>query len=215
MRADLKADTTTTDGMPSMYMNMWNLDAMIGHSTDHMVRDAAKSLKGEPPPPDQNGRAGPAACPRSRAAGNPLANVVVAALKEAFDRDHARLELERASWRSSGDERTSAAHRVAWPGGGAGASRLKLLGGTALIGWIAAVVALAVRFGAVSTAGRVALAVGWALLLGALGTAFTAQGRVSADIGRRAASRSSPDVQAQRRCGCSWPASGPPLSLLI
>src|SRR6187399_3218507 len=61
------------------------------------LRDAAKRFKGEP----SGGESGLAPAP---AAGSALAgqiearltNVVVAALKEAFDRDHARLELERA-----------------------------------------------------------------------------------------------------------------------
>ncbi len=109
--------------------------------------------------------------------------MVVAALKEAFDRDHARLEFERHQLdeqRRRAEEamrlelRRQAADREL--------GRLRLLAGTALVGWIASVVALGARIGAVSTPGRVALAVGWALLLGALGAAFSAQGRVGADV---------------------------------
>jgi hypothetical protein len=108
-----------------------------------------------------------------------LTNVVVAALKEAFDRDHARLELERAQLdeqRRRAEEamrmelRRQAAEREL--------QRLRLLAGTALVGWIASVVVLVVRLGAVSLPGRAVMAVGWVLLLGALGAAFSAQGRV-------------------------------------
>ena len=70
-----------------------------------------------------------------------LTNVVVAALKEAFDRDHARLELERAQLddqRRRAEEamrlelRRQAADREV--------GRLRLLAATALVGWIASVV---------------------------------------------------------------------------
>ena len=165
-------------------MNMWNINAMIrAFDAIMMFRDAAKSLKGEPPAPTSMAKPEPPPAPALGQLEATLTNVVVAALKEAFDRDHARLELERSQLeeqRRRADEalrmelRRQAAEREL--------SRLRLLGGTALVGWIASVVALAVRFGAVSTAGRVALAVGWALLLGALGAAFSAQGRISADM---------------------------------
>src|SRR5687767_157272 len=111
-----------------------------------------------------------------------LTNVVVAALKEAFDRDHARLELERAQLdeqRRRAEEamraelRRQAADREI--------GRLRLLAATALIGWIASVALFVARLGTASTNARVVIAVAWLVLLGALGAAFTAQGRVSAD----------------------------------
>src|SRR5438128_10007783 len=67
-------------------------------------------------------------------------NVVVAALKEAFDRDHARLELERAELdeqRRRAEEtlrlelRRQTIDREL--------SRLRLLTGTALVGWLASI----------------------------------------------------------------------------
>jgi len=109
----------------------------------------------------------------------PLTNVVVAALKEAFNRDHARLELERAQLdeeRRRAEQamrlelRRQAAEREL--------SRLRLLAGAALIGWIAAVAMFAGGLAGASTAARVLLAGGWLLLLGALGMAFTAQSQV-------------------------------------
>lgn len=112
-----------------------------------------------------------------------LTNVVVAALKEAFDRDHARLELERAQLeeqRRRAEEalraelRRQAADREV--------GRLRLIAATALGGWVAAVVLVVARLDAASVASRSVSAIGWLLLLAALGTAFTAQGRVSASV---------------------------------
>lgn len=110
-----------------------------------------------------------------------LTNVVVAALKEAFARDHARLELERAQLdeqRKRAEEalrlelRRQAADREV--------GRLRLVAGTAMVGWIASVVLLVARLDAVSGIARGMTAAAWLLLLGALGAAFTAQGRISA-----------------------------------
>ena len=105
-----------------------------------------------------------------------LTNVLVAALKEAFDRDRARLDLERIQLeeqRKRAEEtlrielrRQAAEHEL---------GRLRLLAGTAMIGWIASVVMVAARLDAISTPGRAAIAAGWLLLLGALGLAFSAQ----------------------------------------
>lgn len=166
-------------------MSMWNLNAMMrAFDAVMMLRDAAKSFKGEPPASTSMSKPPPP--PPAAALGQleaTLTNVVVAALKEAFDRDHARLELERSQLeeqRRRADEavrlelRRQAAEREL--------SRLRLLAGTAVVGWIASVVALGARLAAVSMPGRVTLAVGWGLLLGALAAAFSAQGRVNAFV---------------------------------
>ncbi len=151
-----------------------------------MFRDAAKTLRGEPPPTTSIARQEPVPAATPMLASQleaTLTNVVVAALKEAFDRDHARLEMERKQLdeeRRRAEEslrlelRRQAADREL--------GRLRLLAGTALVGWIASIVALAFRMGALSTPARIALALGWALLLGALGAAFSAQGRISAYV---------------------------------
>lgn len=109
-----------------------------------------------------------------------LTNVVVAALKEAFDRDHARLELERAQIeeeRRRAEEALRLELRRQTVDREIG--RLRLLAGTALIGWIASIAVLFVQQASVPS--RVVLGVGWLLLLGSLGAAFTAQGRVNAE----------------------------------
>ena len=109
-----------------------------------------------------------------------LTNVVVAALKEAFDRDHARLELERAQieeQRRRAEEALRLELRRQTIDREIG--RLRLLAGTALVGWIASI---AVLLGHQASApSRMVLGAGWLLLLGSLGAAFSAQGRVNAD----------------------------------
>ena len=141
-------------------------------------RDAARKLKNPSAP-------GVPETVRSQAVAQGLAgqiearltNVVVAALKEAFDRDHARLELERAQieeQRRRAEEATrlelrrQAIDREI--------ARLRLLAGTALVGWLGSIAVLFVH--PADLWSRVLLGLGWLLLLAALGTAFNAQGQV-------------------------------------
>ncbi len=145
------------------------------------LRDAAQRLGGDRPPPSDTAMH-PASAPGL--AGQleaRLTNVVVAALKEAFDRDHARLELERAQLEEQrrraedalrAELRRQAADREL--------GRFRLLAGTALAGWIAAVVMLVARLDVASTPSRGLMVAAWAMLLGALAAAFTAQGRIAA-----------------------------------
>lgn len=164
-------------------MNFGNLvrafDALMA------LRDAASKLRGgapATPPEEQTGLtytppgAGLAGQLEAR-----LTNVVVAALKEAFDRDHARLELERAQLEEQ-RRRAEEAMRLELRRQAADRElgRLRLLAGTALVGWIASLVVLGVRLDTASTMARVVLGGAWLLLLGALAAAFTAQGRISA-----------------------------------
>jgi hypothetical protein len=113
-----------------------------------------------------------------------LTGVVVAALKEAFDRDHARLELERQQLeeqRRRAEEamrmelRRQAAEREL--------GRLRLLAATALIGWIASVVLLVARLATASVTSRAIMAAAWLMLLGSLGAGFSAQGRIGSQRG--------------------------------
>jgi hypothetical protein len=147
-----------------------------------MFRDAARRIRSDAPAPTEIATQAPS--PEQRVASQleaTLTNVVVAALKEAFERDRARLELDRLQMeeqRRRAEEalrleaRRQAADREV--------DRLRWLAGTALAGWVASVVMFIVRAGAISMPSRVALACGWGLLLGALGAAFSAQGRLSA-----------------------------------
>lgn len=150
------------------------------------LADAAKRLKtsssapgtATPPAPPVMQGAGPGGQLEAR-----LTHVVVAALKEAFDRDHARLELERAQL---DDERRRAEASLQLElrrqAADREVARLRLLAGTSMVGWIASVGMFAAGVAGGSTPARVALAAGWMLLLGALGASFTAQGRVGASL---------------------------------
>lgn len=109
-----------------------------------------------------------------------LTNVVVAALKEAFDRDHARLELERAQLEEERRRAEEALrHELRRHAMDRELTRLRLLAGMALIGWIASVAILFIHPSSIPS--RIVLGLGWLLLLGALGASFSAQGRINAD----------------------------------
>src|SRR5205085_5445593 len=107
-----------------------------------------------------------------------LAGVVVSALKEAFDRDHQRLELERQRIEEE-RERAERLLRLEWlrQAGEREITRLRVLAGVALAGWLGTLFLVA-RVAASGTAGRVMLGVTWAVLLTALASAFSAQSRV-------------------------------------
>jgi hypothetical protein len=161
-------------------MNLANLfrayDAVVA------FRDAARRFK------DASGTSKPETSLSQTAAAQGLAgqietrltNVVVAALKEAFDRDHARLELERAQLEEQ-QRRAEEALRLELRRQTVDREigRLRLLAGTALVGWIASISVLFVHQASVPS--RVVLGIGWLLLLGALGTAFNAQARVNVE----------------------------------
>src|SRR5207237_5751493 len=129
------------------------------------LRDAARRFRGDPPPASAETGLSQTTAPGSALVGQietRLTNVVVAALKEAFDRDHARLELERAQMeeqRRRAEEalrlelRRQAADREL--------ARLRLLGGVALVGWIAAVALFVARLGTMSMASRSQSAIAW------------------------------------------------------
>lgn len=113
-----------------------------------------------------------------------LAGVVVSALKEAFDRDHQRLELERQRLEEE-RERAERLLRLEWlrQAGEREIGRLRVLAGVALAGWLGTLF-LVGRVTASGTVGRVMLGIAWLFLLTALGTAFSAQSRVAAELGR-------------------------------
>lgn len=169
--------------MMSMATAMRAFDAVV------LLREAAKRLMAPDVPRQETGAGTGIATSTApdQAVGRQLeatlTNVVVAALKEAFDRDHARLELEKLQLeeqRRRAEEslrlelRRQAADREV--------GRLRLLAATSLVGWIASMVMFATRSAEVATPGRLALAAGWLLLLAALGAAFHAQGRLGTHL---------------------------------
>ncbi len=111
-----------------------------------------------------------------------LAGVVVAALKEAFDRDHQRLALEREqieAERSRAERalrlellRQSAEREI---------GRLRLLAGVAVASWLGTLV-FSNRLLEAGSAGRIALGTGWLLLLAALAAAFSAHSAVTRSL---------------------------------
>jgi hypothetical protein len=152
------------------------------------IRDAAKRFKGPTPAaPDAHQPPAPSAQPPGGQMEARLTSVVVAALKEAFDRDHARMQLERTHLEEERrraeqllniELRRQAVDREL--------SRLRLLAGAAMVGWIASIVMFALRAASTSTGARIMVAAGWLLLLGALAAAFNAQPKVTAAEGSTA-----------------------------
>ncbi len=113
-----------------------------------------------------------------------LAGVVVAALREAFDRDTRRLEVEREQMererlRAERMLRLELLRQTADREIG----RLRLIAGLAFASWIGTLF-FAARLAGGSPGTRVIVGAGWALLLVALGLALAAQSRVAAALAR-------------------------------
>ena len=110
--------------------------------------------------------------------------MVVAALKEAFDRDHQRLELEREQIEA---ERVRAERvlrvELARQAGDQEIGRLRLLAGVAMASWLGTLF-FSVRLVGGESGGRVALGVGWLLLLASLAASFVAQSTVTRGLNR-------------------------------
>jgi hypothetical protein len=113
-----------------------------------------------------------------------LAGVVVAALKEAFDRDSRRLELEREQLEA---ERRRAERllklELLRQAGDREVGRLRLLAGVAAGSWLGTLF-FSARLAAGSLGVRIALGGGWALLLTALALSFVAQSHVADALSR-------------------------------
>ena len=111
-----------------------------------------------------------------------LAGVVVAALKEAFDRDTRRLELEReqaAAERERADRALKLELRR--QAGDREIGRLRLLAGVAVVAWLGTLFFSARLMGGAAGA-RAALGGGWMLLLAAVAASFSAQSNVAAAL---------------------------------
>lgn len=107
-----------------------------------------------------------------------LAGVVVSALREAFDRDHQRMELERAHIEAE-RQRAERAQRLELlrQAGEREMARSRMVMGVALASWLGTLI-IASRL-LTATAGRITLGLGWLCLLLALAAAFVEQGRLS------------------------------------
>jgi hypothetical protein len=111
-----------------------------------------------------------------------LAGVVVAALREAFDRDSHRLELEREQLAAE-RQRAERAMRLELQRQAADREigRLRLLAGVAVTAWFATLL-LSTRLTAGGLGARVSLGVAWLFLLGATAAAFVGQSHVAAAV---------------------------------
>ena len=139
--------------------------------------DIARGSRSRPAPDPETQQLAPG----SRALGHletRLAGVVVAALKEAFDRDTRRLELEREQVEA---ERMRAERALRLEllrqAGEREIGRLRLVAGVAVVSWLGTLF-FATRLVSGGTGPKAAVAGGWLLLIGALAAAFVAQTRV-------------------------------------
>jgi hypothetical protein len=109
-----------------------------------------------------------------------LAGVVVAALKEAFERDSRRIEFER-ELADAERRRAERALRLELQRQAADREigRMRMLAGVAGSAWIGTLF-LSARLLGGGAGGRVALGLGWLLLLGAVAASFVAQSNVAA-----------------------------------
>jgi hypothetical protein len=120
-----------------------------------------------------------------------MTGVVVAALKEAFDRDAHRLELEREQMER---ERVRAERLLKVDllrqAGDREIGRLRLMAAVAVVSWFATLF-FSPRLVGGPVAARVLLGAGWLLLLAALSLSFTAQ----SSVGRALATLDEPSVR--------------------
>ena len=111
-----------------------------------------------------------------------LAGVVVAALKEAFDRDSRRLDLEREQLEAERRRAERALQlELQRQAGDREIGRLRMLAAVAGSAWIGALL-LSARVVGGGIGARVALGLGWLFLPGAVAASFVAQSRVAAAV---------------------------------
>jgi len=134
-----------------------------------------------------------------------LAGVMVAALKEAFDRDASRLELEREQLEG---ERERAERLLKMEllrqAGDRELGRLRLMAGLAAGSWIGTLL-FSARFTGGPIGARIMLGGGWLLLLAALALSFAAQAGVSRRLATLDAPGLRPDQLSAGGAGAAVP----------
>lgn len=157
------------------------LDAVIGVTDLARSRKIRKMSRESSDQPQQLEAGGRAALGGLEAR---LAGVVVAALKEAFERDTHRLELEREQLDA---ERRRAERALALElrrqASDREIGRLRLLAGVAVASWIGTLFFSARLLGGPPGA-RATLAIAWLLLLAAFASSFVAQSQVAESASR-------------------------------
>ncbi len=112
-----------------------------------------------------------------------MAGVLISALREAFNRDSERLQVEREQVEAERQRAEQALRlEMARQATEREASHLRAIGAVAVIVWVMSVVFLIIH-PAVALAAKVALAVGWALLLVALGAIVAAHSGINRWLG--------------------------------
>jgi hypothetical protein len=139
-----------------------------------------------------------------------LAGVVVAALKEAFDRDRTRMELERThieSERRRGEDALAAELRRQATDRAVG--QLRLIAVMAIAAWMLSAALAVMLPGMRGGVPRALLGTGWALAFGALGCTFASWRHISAWTVRDAGATS------ETASPGSFAASAAPWALLL
>jgi hypothetical protein len=155
------------------------IDAGLGLANYARGRKSAAPA-GEPPTELEGGGRAPAGLDAR------LAGVVVAALKEAFDRDSRRIEFERELAEAERRRNERALQlELQRQAGEREIGRMRLLAGVAGAAWLGTLVLASRVIG--STGARVALGVGWLFLLGAIAASFAAQSGIAAALDAHAA----------------------------
>lgn len=114
-----------------------------------------------------------------------LAGVLVAALKEAFDRDRARLDMEKAQADAVRRQAEDAMRvELRRQEGDRAVAHARLVAILAVVAWIVSAALLVFLPGAHAGAARAVLATGWTVLFGALGTAFASYHQATSWLGR-------------------------------
>jgi hypothetical protein len=134
-----------------------------------------------------------------------LAGVVVAALKEAFERDNRRLELERQQMEAE-RRRAERALRLELLRQAAEreVGRLRLIAGLAAASWLGTLLFFG-RIAGAGVGGRVALGAGWALLLGALAASFAGQSKLAASAAQLTADEGATSPPSAGALGATAP----------
>jgi hypothetical protein len=131
-----------------------------------------------------------------------LAGVLVAALKEAFDRDRTRLELEQSQVDAE-RRRAEEALRLELrrQEGERAVAHARLLITLAIAAWLASALLVVVVPGARVMPARAVLAIGWTLLIGSAGTAFASYYHVASWLGRLQPGAPDPGAPPSDRIG--------------
>ena len=128
-----------------------------------------------------------------------LAGVLVAALKEAFDRDRTRLELEQAQLegeRRRGEEAMRL--ELKRQAGDRAVAHARLLVVLAVAAWIVSALLATFLPGVRTMPARGVLALAWTLLIGCVGTSFASYSSVATWLGRLRPGAADPgDVPAE------------------